>query len=163
MNSFIQQNSKCFKMLCAKCPPLCSGFTALGDGWSRMVYIDGLVQDCSNSRVVAMELLQSCTMPPISWLAACLVALQTVISATGTLFFSHIYFSHSLGKFYSDDLNSWQQGLEDLTHWSQGRETRLKMAISNTGTFYNWVCFYRKCDWSVQRDGVFWYTVKPLI
>ena len=30
------------------------------------VYIDGLVQDCSNSRVLAMELLQSCTKPSIS-------------------------------------------------------------------------------------------------
>ena len=27
------------------------------------VYIDGLVQDCSNSSVLAMELLQSCTKP----------------------------------------------------------------------------------------------------
>ena len=26
-------------------------------------YIDGLVQDCSNSSALAMELLQSCTMP----------------------------------------------------------------------------------------------------
>ena len=26
-------------------------------------YIDGLVQDCSNSSVLAMELLQSCTKP----------------------------------------------------------------------------------------------------
>ena len=28
-------------------------------------YIDGLVQDCSNSSALAMELLQSCTEPPI--------------------------------------------------------------------------------------------------
>ena len=28
-------------------------------------YIDGLVQDCSNSSVLAMELLQSCTKPSI--------------------------------------------------------------------------------------------------
>ena len=27
--------------------------------------LDGLVQDCSNSRVLAMELLQSCTKPTI--------------------------------------------------------------------------------------------------
>ena len=26
-------------------------------------YVDGLVQDCSNSNVLAMELLQSCTKP----------------------------------------------------------------------------------------------------
>ena len=29
-------------------------------------YTDGLVQDCSNSSVLAMELLQSCTQPLIS-------------------------------------------------------------------------------------------------
>ena len=29
------------------------------------VYIDGLVQDCSNSSALAMELLQSCTKPSI--------------------------------------------------------------------------------------------------
>ena len=28
-------------------------------------YIDGLVQDCSNSIALAMELLQSCTKPSI--------------------------------------------------------------------------------------------------
>ena len=30
-----------------------------------IAYIDGLVEDCSNSRVLAMELLQSCTKPSI--------------------------------------------------------------------------------------------------
>ena len=29
------------------------------------VYIDGLVQDCSNSSALAMELLQSCIKPSI--------------------------------------------------------------------------------------------------
>ena len=29
------------------------------------VHIDGLVQDCSNSSALAMELLQSCTKPSI--------------------------------------------------------------------------------------------------
>ena len=29
------------------------------------IYIDGLVQDCSNSIALAMELLQSCTKPSI--------------------------------------------------------------------------------------------------
>ena len=31
------------------------------------VHIDGLVQDCSNSSALAMELLQSCTKPSISY------------------------------------------------------------------------------------------------
>ena len=31
------------------------------------MYVDGLVQDCSNSSVLAMELLQYCTKPLISW------------------------------------------------------------------------------------------------
>ena len=30
------------------------------------LYFDGLVQDCSNSNVLAVELLQSCTEPWIS-------------------------------------------------------------------------------------------------
>ena len=30
--------------------------------------IDGLVQDCSNSSALAMELLQSCTKPLISYI-----------------------------------------------------------------------------------------------
>ena len=33
---------------------------------SRVSYINGLVQDCSNSTALAMELLQSCTKPSIS-------------------------------------------------------------------------------------------------
>ena len=32
---------------------------------SIYAYIDGLVQDCSNSSALAMELLQSCTKPSI--------------------------------------------------------------------------------------------------
>ena len=32
-----------------------------------VLYIDGLVQDCNNSIVNALELLQSCTKPSISW------------------------------------------------------------------------------------------------
>ena len=32
-----------------------------------MLYIDGLVQDCSNSIANALELLQSCTKPSIWW------------------------------------------------------------------------------------------------
>ena len=31
------------------------------------LYIDGLVQDCSNSSALAMELLQSCTKPSVSY------------------------------------------------------------------------------------------------
>ena len=31
----------------------------------HQIYIDGLVQDCSNSSALAMELLQSCTKPSI--------------------------------------------------------------------------------------------------
>ena len=30
-------------------------------------YINGLMQDCSNSSASAVELLQSCTKPSISW------------------------------------------------------------------------------------------------
>ena len=34
------------------------------DLWDREILnIDGLVQDCSNSSALAMELLQSCTKP----------------------------------------------------------------------------------------------------
>ena len=33
----------------------------------KRVYIDGLVQDCSNSSALAMELLHSCTKPSISF------------------------------------------------------------------------------------------------
>ena len=33
-------------------------------------YIDGLVQDCSNSSALALELLQSCTKP---WMSCCIV------------------------------------------------------------------------------------------
>ena len=37
------------------------------DDMKPMVHVDGLVQDCSNSSALAMELLQSCTKPSI-WL-----------------------------------------------------------------------------------------------
>ena len=32
-----------------------------------MWYIDGLMQDCSNSSALAMELLQSCSKPSMLW------------------------------------------------------------------------------------------------
>ena len=36
--------------------------------WEIYEYIEGLAQDCSNSSVLAMELLQSCTKPlPTTW------------------------------------------------------------------------------------------------
>ena len=35
---------------------------------SILIYIDVLMQDCSNPSVLAMELLQSCTKPLIQWL-----------------------------------------------------------------------------------------------
>ena len=34
-------------------------------GWVTGAYIDGLVQDCTNSNALAMELLQACTEPSI--------------------------------------------------------------------------------------------------
>ena len=34
-----------------------------------MVHIDGLVQDCRNTSALTMELLQSCTTPPIKYLS----------------------------------------------------------------------------------------------
>ena len=37
------------------------------DAISAIWYIDGLLQDCSNSSALAMELLQSCTEPPIKF------------------------------------------------------------------------------------------------
>ena len=36
----------------------------LGSALWMKAYIDVLVQDCSNSSALAMELLQSCTKPP---------------------------------------------------------------------------------------------------
>ena len=33
--------------------------------WHTELYLDGLAQDCSNSRVLAMELLQLCAKPLI--------------------------------------------------------------------------------------------------
>ena len=33
--------------------------------WRKMLHVDGLVQDCSNSSALAMELLHSCTKPLI--------------------------------------------------------------------------------------------------
>ena len=35
--------------------------------WIQSLHIDGLVQDCRNSSALAMELLQSCTKPSISY------------------------------------------------------------------------------------------------
>ena len=47
----------------------CSVFWRCGINWKRSMwyrdYIDGLVQDCSNSSALAVELLQSCTEPLI--------------------------------------------------------------------------------------------------
>ena len=43
--------------------------------------IDGLVQDCSNSSAVAMELLQSCTKPSI-WACICLVTSKYITCLT---------------------------------------------------------------------------------
>ena len=34
--------------------------------WNNIFYLDGLVQDCSNTVDNALELLQSCTKPSIS-------------------------------------------------------------------------------------------------
>ena len=39
-----------------------TGFDCIRD---KMVYLDGLAQDCSNSMVLAMELLQLCAKPLI--------------------------------------------------------------------------------------------------
>ena len=53
--------------------------------WLKMhIYIDGLVQNCSNSSVLAMELLQSCTKSSIyiyiiiRWLSAKLQYLHCI-------------------------------------------------------------------------------------
>ena len=37
--------------------------------WNTRKYINGIVQDCSISSVLAMEILQSSTKPLIFWLA----------------------------------------------------------------------------------------------
>ena len=44
------------------------GFLVKETWWPCLQNIDGLVQDCSNSDALAMELLQSCTKPSI-WLS----------------------------------------------------------------------------------------------
>ena len=51
---------QCLLLLCARA----TAKTVVKN--SRLVYIDGLVQDCNNSSALAMELLQSCTKPSIS-------------------------------------------------------------------------------------------------
>ena len=43
-----------------------------------MSYFDGLVQDCSNAIVNALELLQSCTKPSI-WTLSCKASLMNNI------------------------------------------------------------------------------------
>ena len=35
--------------------------------WNTITHIDGFVQNCSNSSALAMELLQLCAKPPISY------------------------------------------------------------------------------------------------
>ena len=45
--------------------PNTSGHLELDSWWTNLVYIDSLAQDCCNSSVLAMELLQSCTKPSI--------------------------------------------------------------------------------------------------
>ena len=47
-----------------------------------MLYIDGSVQDCSNSSALAMELLQSCAEPSIRGLTKTVIILQTTHSYT---------------------------------------------------------------------------------
>ena len=37
--------------------------------WIKMLYSDGLVQDCSNSSAFAMELLQCCAKPSMSYIS----------------------------------------------------------------------------------------------
>ena len=44
----------------------------------NLLYIDGLVQDCSNSIANALELLQSCTKPSILFIFAMLMCLQAI-------------------------------------------------------------------------------------
>ena len=48
---------------------------------SAHVYIDGLVQDCSNSNALAMELLQSCTKPSMYLLSVSAYAFREDIPA----------------------------------------------------------------------------------
>ena len=78
------------------------------------IYIDGLVQDCSNCSALAMELLQSCTKPATcltlpQWLMACL---QRNVGED--------YFCH---KFYRDlsghGLNQWEKTFHSnaSSHW----------------------------------------------
>ena len=45
-------------------------------------YINGLVQDCSNSIANALELLQSCTKPSICWLACTAITMPADALAT---------------------------------------------------------------------------------
>ena len=53
-------------------------------------YIDGLVQDCSNSSALAMELLQSCTKPSISDSSWLLWSFSWIISRTCQSFMFHV-------------------------------------------------------------------------
>ena len=47
------------------------------------LYIKGLVQDCSNFSALAMELLQSCTQPPIWFFNIDQVRLIDIIALAG--------------------------------------------------------------------------------
>ena len=54
----------CFILLTALVYSWCISVVMMGHS-STQLYIDGLVQDYSNSSALAMELLQSCTNPSI--------------------------------------------------------------------------------------------------
>ena len=47
--------------------PYCQLYHHWGHQNVSLSHIDGLANDCSNSRALAVELLQSCTKPPIYW------------------------------------------------------------------------------------------------
>ena len=71
INAF-SYNKMHWNMLSAKWRPFCFTLNVLTQCQSH-VHIDGLVQDCSNSSALAMELLLSCTKPLI-WYPELIIA-----------------------------------------------------------------------------------------
>ena len=62
------------------------------------LHIDGLVQDCSNFSALAVELLQSCTKPPI-WTFHYVVKSQS--------FNPGLQYPHLHGPVHTPDNNRW--------------------------------------------------------
>ena len=123
-------------------------------------HIDGLVQDCSNSSALALELLQSCAKPSIYQCSSTRLWYLQYISNGGTMSYTKpLIYNQWVSYISSSEVTIWK----GHSHWGLSANCGVHgsltkeiphLALSNCCTTVSWVSSSEVTIWKVHTGGL---------